>query len=131
MTLPLRQFFYHSRLSPDHNASCISAIVKTARGFNASHAITGVLVFDGEVFCQYIEGPADDLGVLVARLQADPRHTGFTELLSGESGERLFPAWSMAYAALDDEHYLRELVERPPQEALRHLRDTLSSLDVN
>jgi hypothetical protein len=131
MTHALRQFFYHSRLSPDHNASCISAIVKTARAFNASHAITGILVFDGEIFCQYIEGPADDLGALVARLRTDPRHIGFTELLDGEAAERLFPSWSMAYAALDDEHYLSELLRRPPQEALQRLRDNLSSLDVN
>lgn len=131
MSASLRHFFYFSRLSPDHNASCISAIVKTARGFNASHAITGILIFDGEIFCQYIEGPADDLGALVARLRADPRHVGFTALLDGVVVERLFPSWSMAYAALDDEHYLSELMTRPPQEALQHLRDTLSSLDVN
>lgn len=127
---PLRTFFYHSRLSPDGDLTCVTAIVKGARSFNANHGITGALVFDGERFCQYIEGPSGDLDGLIERLAADVRHTGFTPLLSGETVEHLFPDWSMAYANLDDGTYLDNLVVLEPQHALSSLQATLGTLDV-
>ena len=132
VTAPLKQFFYHSRLAPGHSYAAVSNIIATARSFNAAHGITGILVFDGHRFCQFIEGPPDDIDGLVKRLQADPRHMAFTALISDVfAHDRFYPYWSMAYAALEGGNYLNDLLSRSAEEALQHLQDSIDQLDVN
>lgn len=53
---------YSSQLAPSVPAECVADIVRTARQFNAAHGITGLLVFDGQRFCQYLEGPDAPIG---------------------------------------------------------------------
>lgn len=68
-------FLYHSVMADTQEASCVADIVKAARQFNASQGLSGLLVFDGMRFAQYLEGPADALQALIERLQQDTRHT--------------------------------------------------------
>lgn len=132
MTPTLKQFFYHSRLAPGQRHSAVSDIISTARRFNAGHGITGLLVFDGERFCQFIEGPPTEMDALVERLKTDRRHVDFTVLISDAwAHERLHPYWSMAYAALEGPAYLTDLLSRPGEEALRQLQASIDRLDVN
>lgn len=132
MTAPLKQFFYHSRLAPGLRYSAVSDIIATARSFNAAHGITGILIFDGDRFCQFIEGPPTEIDGLVVRLQTDPRHVEFTVLIRDAlAHERLYPYWSMAYAALQGGSYLNDLLNRPSEEALRQLQASIDTLDVN
>jgi hypothetical protein len=132
VTAPLKQFFYHSRLAPGLRYSAVSDIIATARSFNAAHGITGVLIFDGDRFCQFIEGPPTEIDGLVVRLQTDPRHVEFTVLIRDAlAHERLYPYWSMAYAALQGGSYLNDLLNRPSEEALRQLQASIDTLDVN
>lgn len=132
MNAPLKQFFYHSRLAPDQRYSAVSDIIATARSFNAAHGITGVLIFDGERFCQFIEGPPDEIDGLVERMRADARHVAFTTLISDATAqERLYPYWSMAYASLQGTAFLNELLSRPAEEALLQLQTSIDHLDVN
>lgn len=132
MTAPLKQFFYHSRLAPGLRYSAVSDIIATARSFNAAHGITGILIFDGDRFCQFIEGPPTEIDGLVERLQADPRHVEFTALIRDAlAHERLYPYWSMAYAALQGGSYLNDLLNRPAEEALQRLQASIDTLDVN
>ena len=74
----LQCFMYHSELAPTAELSCVADIVKTARDFNQLHAITGVLIFDGQRFAQYIEGEAQAIDFLIGQLARDPRHINFT-----------------------------------------------------
>lgn len=132
MTPPLKQFFYHSRLAPGLSYPAVNAIIATARRFNAAHGITGVLVFDGERFCQFIEGPPTEIDPLVERLRADTRHVAFTALISDIHADvRLYPQWSMAFASLEGPAYLDDLLERPVDDALRQLQGSIDQLDVN
>lgn len=110
--------------------SCVANIVKRARAFNAGHGMTGVLVFDGERFCQYVEGPVQEMEKLVLRLESDSRHRSVEVLLSGLSEARRFPSWSMAYSTLDDMKYLSNLVELPGDGALRTLQASLDSMGI-
>jgi len=127
----LTTFFYHSRLLPEQDFSAVGAIIRTARRFNAVHGITGVLVFDGERFCQFIEGPTDAINNLIERLYADTRHIGLTRLVSEACvDERRFPNWSMAFATIDGARYMDELLGRAGSEVLRHLQDTIDTLDI-
>jgi len=99
VSTPLGFFLYSSRLSPGCDPLEVGRIVKLAREFNASHGITGILVFDGERFTQYIEGPASEVAALVARLPNDRRHTDFLQLNAGDDlAERRYATWSMGYS---------------------------------
>lgn len=102
-TTHLHCFLYTSRISPEASASCAVDILKTALNFNKQALITGILVFDGHNFHQYIEGPQPALQELVERIAKDDRHIDFTPRYSEPLGKRrLFTNWSMAYVLLDD-----------------------------
>ncbi len=122
---------YHSLLSPDADVECVPAIVKGARQFNATHGICGVLVFDGQRFFQYMEGPSGVIADLIIRLSKDTRHTHFTPMLHAElEGDGLFQAWSMGYAYADEGDQLSELVALKGASALAYLRQMVRQLDM-
>lgn len=122
---------YHSQLAPDAPLSCISDIIKTARSFNASHGLTGILAFDGQHFLQYLEGPKQPLWDLLVRIAQDPRHVNFNLQHQGQcEGERLFRNWSMGYALVDDADPLADLGELVGEEALVQLKSMVPTLDI-
>jgi hypothetical protein len=69
----LARLLYVSALAPGVPVTEVSRIVSAARQRNADDAITGLLVFDGDTFCQYVEGPPEAVEALLQRLHADPR----------------------------------------------------------
>ena len=126
----LECFLYHSQLAPGADATCIAGIVKAARTFNRSVGITGMLVFDGERFFQYIEGPAEQLKLLVESISKDERHVNFTPMFSQTSvSERRFANWSMAYVLCDDAEPLGEIARLEGSTALIKLQELLPLLD--
>ena len=127
----LQCILYHSQLAPDASLSCISDIIKTARSFNANHGLSGVLVFDGQHFLQYLEGPQQPLWDLLVRIAQDPRHVNFNLQYKGTvPGERLFRSWSMGYALVDDADPLAELGALVGEAALEKLKAMVPTLDI-
>ena len=95
-------FLYTSQMTPDLDVHQIGQIVKQARELNAIQGITGMLVFDGERFAQYVEGPPEAVSQLAVKLAADPRHCDFYPLLSQSlTGGRRFAHWAMGYSDAD------------------------------
>lgn len=76
----------------------LAGILSSARRNNPLLGITGALFCRHDIYLQMIEGPADAIDMLYARIEADDRHFDVRLLLTEAMGERLFPAWSM----LDD-----------------------------
>ncbi|MET1114792.1 MAG: BLUF domain-containing protein [Comamonas sp.] len=131
MNANLHCALYHSRLAPDAPLSCISDVIKTARSFNASHGLTGILVFDGQHFLQYLEGPQQPLWDLLVRIAQDPRHVNFTlQHRAPCPGARVFRTWSMGYALVDDADPLADLGELVGLEALAKLHAMVPTLDI-
>ena len=128
----LHQFAYYSTLSDGFGASCVGAVIKAARAFNATHGITGVLLFDGERFCQYIEGEPQTLQRLVDRIRQDPRHKDVVTLLHAPlAGGRRYPHWSMAFSDVEDDGIIEKMMAHDvPQDALDLLQDRHLSLDI-
>ncbi len=79
--------------------STLAGILSAARRNNPALGITGALICRHDLYLQLIEGPADAIDTLYARIIADDRHANVELLLSEDVGERLFPNWAM----LDDE----------------------------
>lgn len=79
--------------------SVLAGILSAARRNNPRLGITGALICRHDVYLQLIEGPAEAIDALYARIVADDRHTNVELLLTEDVDARLFPAWAM----LDDE----------------------------
>lgn len=77
----------------------LAGILSAARRNNPQQGITGALICRHDVYLQLIEGPAEAIDSLYARILSDDRHTNVDLLLTEDMGERMFPAWAM----LDDE----------------------------
>ena len=124
-------FLYHSKIAPDVGVSCVAEIVKTARSFNKEHQITGMLVFDGQRFCQYIEGPRQDLQALIDRIEVDARHHQFEPKHHAPlNGKRMFSNWSMAYVLVDDAEPLDDLERVVGPAAIEILESLIPMLDI-
>ncbi len=98
----LYEFLYCSTLAPDVPVTAVSGIVSQARSHNAKREVTGVLIFDGQRFCQHFEGPRKTVVKLMETIQNDPRHMGVEVAYHGELAERRYRGFNMGYA-LDTE----------------------------
>ena len=95
--MDVRYLVYTSRLVDPAGPAAVPSIIRNARLNNATTGITGALMFDGERFCQYIEGLPHQIGRTYAAIERDRRHDSLALLASGESSSRRFARWSMAY----------------------------------
>lgn len=131
MDTDLHCFLYHSCLTADADLGCVADIVKTARSFNKEADITGMLVFDGLRFFQYIEGPQLAIQALMDRIVKDSRHVHFTPKHRGSLvGPRLFGQWAMAYVLVDDCEPLDDLTRLDGRQALNQLQALIPVLDI-
>ncbi|MNV99702.1 Sensors of blue-light using FAD [compost metagenome] len=90
-----------------------------------------MLVFDGQHFLQYLEGPQQPLWDLLVRIAQDPRHVNFNLQYKGTvPGERLFRSWSMGYALVDDADPLADLGGLVGDAALEKLKSMVPTLDI-
>lgn len=123
---------YISRASDSFSQEELIPLEKQASSANENKGITGVLIFDGSHFFQYIEGNKADIEALYQKIEKDKRHASVTELSSGEVSEKLFPNWGMKsflpgdFVAEDRVHILDILSENHEKESvpeiLRQLR---------
>ncbi|KKI11679.1 MULTISPECIES: BLUF domain-containing protein [Comamonas] len=124
-------FLYHSEIAPDADIGCVAEIAKFSRVFNQAHEITGVLIFDGQRFVQYIEGPQEHVIAVANKIALDTRHINFTPLYQAQGiTQRLFPKWTMAYFANDDAEPLASILTDQGEAALSSLQKILPQLDA-
>jgi len=76
---------YISRLAPDEDYRAFTAVCRTARARNSALGIGGVLLFDGERFCQWLHGSAEAVSSLLTTIGLDRRHVDFKLLHLGGS----------------------------------------------
>lgn len=124
-------FLYRSEIAADADIRCVAEIAKFSRVFNEAHDITGVLIFDGQRFVQYIEGPQEHVIALANKIALDTRHTNFTPLHQAQDiTQRLFAQWAMAYVADDDVEPLASMLTAQGETALSSLQKLLPQLDA-
>lgn len=97
------QRLYISRLAPGCDFSVVKEIVELARRNNPVQGITGALLFDGERFCQLLEGSEPEVHALMHRIEADTRHTGVRVLHAGAApAGLLLQRWASGYCDAHD-----------------------------
>ena len=79
------QLLYVSRLAPECTWEVMKEIAEAARRHNPAFGITGALLFDGERFCQLIEGNEPEVRALMDNISRDARHTSVKLLFTGRS----------------------------------------------
>ena len=110
-------------------AAEIDQICRQSRANNERDRVTGVLVFDGQAFCQFVEGSAAAVGALRDRLVRDPRHRDMRVLQLGRTRwPRCFTSWRLGYAYSADAAAIARIASRRDDDALAAFRDWLPAL---
>lgn len=106
--MPIRAIVYASEVGPaiaqgrlGQSDGKLDAIVDDACRFNRDAGVTGVLLFDGERFLQYLEGPEDGLSVAYSRVLSARSHSALVELQRGRAGYRRLPFWPMRWLPVE------------------------------
>ena len=91
-----------SRLAPEVLPAEVAGIVHASRANNVAESVTGVMLFDGERFCHYLEGLESHVRRTVAKITTDARNTGFQQLHESLAGNtRRFEGWHVGILAPD------------------------------
>ncbi len=93
----LKSLVYVSSATHDLSHQEVDQLLLQARRRNKQHNITGVLIYIGGNFMQYIEGDADKLALIYDIIKISPLHTGLIQLLYNSIECRDFNEWTMAY----------------------------------
>ena len=94
--MPLVRLLYTSKIAFDpRDRAPMDAILHTARSFNLTHDITGLLACRNGEFLQAIEGPRKIILSLYQSILRDARHSDVQLLHFSEVSARSFYRWSM------------------------------------
>lgn len=122
------QLLYASELAPAQSPTSVSGILRVARVNNARDSISGLLIFDGLRFCQYLEGPRENVLRLVAKIAADERHVLFQILEEGLGDTPRFTQSPMAYALSQSEDAIPDLIKPNARSSIARLELLLPAL---
>jgi hypothetical protein len=75
-------------------------LLESARAFNQSRKITGLLLYASGTFVQVLEGSRSEVLELYGRILRDTRHKDCTVIAQGERLGRRFPDWTMGFKDL-------------------------------
>lgn len=89
------QVIYTSSAARDLASGEVFRIVTKSATNNGRDGLSGFLVYFNDRFFQVLEGEADAVDRLMARLEADPRHRSISVVERREVATPSFPSWRM------------------------------------
>jgi hypothetical protein len=126
----LYEALYVSTLAPGHAVSVVAAIAGRARQKNAELGITGLLIFDGQRFCQQLEGPAATVAPLIECIRSDPRHVDVAVIHESRLKSRRFQQFSLAFSTVEDADALARLERLRGRDALAAFETVCNALEL-
>jgi len=97
----VQHVLYKSQATTLLTPSQLTDLLQESRAWNEQHHITGLLCYcTSGHFVQVLEGSAQDVHALFARIQRDPRHQQVIALSDRSTDTRWFPDWQMAFSEL-------------------------------
>lgn len=129
ITPALYEVLYVSSIAPDQPLSVVAEIAGAARPANAELDITGLLIFDGQRFCQQLEGPQKAVLKLIERIRNDPRHVDVEVLHHGPLAGRRFQNFSLAFSTVEDADALARMEQLDGHTALAAFNAVCTELE--
>ncbi len=93
----LVELSYLSEAVSDMSFLGLMRLLESARAFNQSNGITGILLYDNQQFGQIIEGERASVMKAWKRIQEDKRHHRIELLEIREISERSYPDWLLRF----------------------------------
>ncbi len=93
----LVELSYLSEAVSDMSFLGLMRLLESARAFNQTNGITGILLYDNQQFGQVIEGERANVMKVWKRIQEDKRHHRVELLEICETSERSFPDWLLRF----------------------------------
>lgn len=126
----LYEVLYVSTLAAEEPLSVVAQIAARARKVNAELDVTGLLIFDGQRFCQQLEGPQKAVLKLIERIRNDPRHVNVEVLHHGPLAGRRFQQFTLAFSTVEDVDALARLERLDGEVALAAFESVRKELVV-
>lgn len=79
------------------SAKELDELLSNSRQRNRLNGVTGVMLYAGGAFMQYLEGPKSAVTQTFERIKADRRHYGIMELIRMDIPKREFKDWTMGF----------------------------------
>lgn len=99
-SLHLHRLVYRSSATIFLSESDLGPLFTKSRAWNTAHGLTGLLLYCNGELLQVLEGPADEVHAIFARIRCDARHAHITKLADGPVDQRCFADWSMGFRAV-------------------------------
>ena len=96
----LIQLIYSSTASHSFGETDLIDLLRKSRSNNARTGITGMLLYTNGAFFQVLEGEAENVDALAAKIGQDPRHSGLITIIREPIPNRAFGEWTMGYASV-------------------------------
>lgn len=94
----LRAIVYRSTATALMPETALESLLIEARRANIERGVTGVLLYSGGSFIQYVEGPEPEVQRAYERIRVSRRHRDLTEVYNAPVFSRGFPGWQMGFA---------------------------------
>ncbi|WP_159602874.1 BLUF domain-containing protein [Hydrogenophaga sp. PBL-H3] len=121
----LATLVYRSRCVTPLDDPGLNQLVEAALQRNAAESVTGLLIYDGGRFLQWLEGPTESVDRIWQSIRADSRHTDVEILGHMPSTVRCFPDWGMKLGERDPSQRpdaANDALMSPPHNLLELLR---------
>ncbi len=99
--MPTKLVVYISRSAAGLTLDAVRALMFEARGFNLMNGVMGLLTYDPRGFLQAIEGPAEAIDDVIARIVRDSRHRDMQILSEGPVATPMFGTFHDAIRTTD------------------------------
>ncbi len=93
----LVELSYLSEAVSDMSFLGLMRLLESARAFNQTNGISGILLYDNQQFGQIIEGESASVMKAWKRIQEDKRHHRIELLEIREISERSYPDWLLRF----------------------------------
>jgi hypothetical protein len=101
----LAQLIYVSHRDSNCTEQEIDNILQACVKNNKGEDITGVLLYSGKYFLQYLEGEFGKITALYDKIREDKRHKNPVMVSTGPIPKRSFPSWQMGAKKFNDQDY--------------------------
>jgi len=99
----MHQTLFTSQALKEFNQSELFDLVQKAQVYNASHGITGMIIYEQGVFTEVLEGEKEELEILMNKILQDKRHHQIRVVRDIPVESRHYQEWLMGfYSGADD-----------------------------